>query len=299
MKEVRLVQKVNIPNYNQPTAGLKAAVGVTIDFSGLELLSESDTPTRWLEGLEARTPSCAPLTTYGSGCGPSDENTFSRKKPLTFTQPKSIKTRFDVGCSTWDGKTLEEFREYALQVSQEKMFHAIADEIWTGANARAEAPDFLNRYLALTGDSPSPLVKMNGDTPVSLVAGIALLERYLNCTSGQGIIHVPDLLMTPILNQNVALPDASNRLFSAMGHQFVSDCGYDGSGPASRAAGPSTPAAGQYWLYGTGPMVIKAGVTIPQMNIDALQNDMDVSVHGAFIYIWGCAHGAVLVDMEP
>ena len=46
-------------------------------------------------------------------------------------------------------------------------------------------------------------------------------------------------------------------------------------------------------------MVIKAGVTIPQMNIDALQNDMDVSVHGAFIYILGCAHGAVLVDMEP
>ncbi|MFC8124432.1 hypothetical protein [Streptomyces sp. NPDC057302] len=99
----------------------------------------------------------------------------------------------------------------------------------------------------------SKAVKLS-TTPVSLTAGVALLEEALGeSTVAAGLIHAPRRMAAPAVSAWLAVPEGP-RHRSPLGASWVFGSGYT---PADQGEDDDADAPGVAWLYATGQAVVR------------------------------------------
>jgi hypothetical protein len=178
---------------------------------------------------------------------------------------------------------------------------------WTGVSggvANSVLP-----HLASTVQLTDPVAGGNGAVTLQLVAtpvtgggiplapGIALgaLEQALgDCYKGQGVIHIPPLLI-PILAGGGYLRQVGGRLMTWNGNMVAAGAGYPGTGPDG-----STPALGHAWMYATGPVFAYRGpiTAVGEAGARLIRstNAVQVRVERTYLLGYDCCLQAVLVS---
>lgn len=297
-------------------ASLRAAGAsgvVTIQTDNLPVFGQPDSPERWQADWQFRTPPCRPVVVGAGGCPATDTpKEWDPERPYIWQgKPFGIEAQLECSLPADQDMLAAEVRA----AMERGMMPQVAQELYSGAVARENinagntAWDE-NRWLTRTDDPVLPLTVINDDdTPVPLAGGIGLLEQYLSCCSdvGRGIIHVPPAVVPPItsLGTMLAPPSTGGARFSPSGHVLVADCGYTGYGPGDTEEGPQLPADGVMWLYATGPLQVRLSTILPIDSIEQVEafflpDNNTVAVAPALaMYVWGCCHAAVAVDVSP
>jgi hypothetical protein len=198
------------------------------------------------------------------------------------------------------GGNWSELQQRAIDQLLATQSKRIAEEFWTGAEARADGWD--NRYLAhLASDV------LSDSGAVSATVGLACLEQYLaDCSGGEpGMIHAPRQVVTHW--KALGLVTFENGLVRTVLQTIVvPDAGYDGSGPQQAVNGAPTPAVdGSIWAYATSPVEVRLGPVDAQPAPDSVwevvdrdTNDFTVFAQRlAMVTFDNCCHAAVEMDL--
>lgn len=129
-------------------------------------------------------------------------------------------------------------------------------------------------------------------TAVPLVQGIGLLEdaiaeRY----GGIGVVHVPRQLGSNLVAKMVVRRDGP-RLRTPLENLYAMGAGYSGNGPNNAA-----PAAGQTWLYATGPVTARRGEIQTREAFDQRKNLRVAIAERAYSLTADCLRVGVLVTI--
>lgn len=161
---------------------------------------------------------------------------------------------------------------------------AVANELVTGN---------ISTGISLAGEAD---VAVSGAQ--KLKVGLAILENALAAKlgNGRGVIHVPPGLVA--LMEDVAQDDTA--LETATGHAVVADGGY--TGKVSPDTGGASAGAGEYWLYGSGPIYLSSSTALPEFgameSFDMVHNLWDYYADQyAVVWFDPCAVVAVRVDL--
>jgi len=296
---------ISAPQISHPSAGLRASIGSGVIYEGLETMPLSD-EDRWNTGAgwTYETGPCPELQISSSGnC--VNTRPFAPGTPKVYSG-RALNISSQIMCSTWgvdirgkDGKIdIPLFEQYAKEQFDAQIFAKISAEIWSGVSSRAGGADFNgNRYLARTGSGLVDLT-VSGEA-VPLNEGIAALDSYLKCCSPEGgLIHVPGRVMDHAGDQSIIFADGDRRR-TWNGNDVVSECGYDGRGPGTFGAGPTTlsPNDGTVaCIYATSPILVRAAVDVkPLSYVDASLNNAYTTLDGMYMWSWGCCHAAIKV----
>lgn len=293
---------IDAPVNSLPSVGLRAMVGAGVQYSGLEPLSGSN-PIRWLQGWQFETAPCANVLQQGGIC--VAERSFSPGKP-TYYSGEAITVEAQITCSTFADP--QQLKDFVVAEFERRIFGKISAEIWSGTQARANIAAgrtaySANRWLARSDHATTAVTKINGGTVLALPEALAQLDSTLLVATdaGNNLIHVPYKAMTYLGRDQDLISPVGARRYTWNGTGVVAEAGYAGTGPDTAANGPSAvPAVDQIWLYGTGPITIHAAADLSGIeSVDIAQNNYSVTVSGAYVYGWGCAHYAVLADLVP
>lgn len=180
--------------------------------------------------------------------------------------------------------------------------YIVAREFWDGALA-IDDDVTATHYLAAPG---SDVVTTAAATPLAALACVeAALGSYLY--GAPGMVHVPVQLLPHLANADVVTLSGTTWR-TTNGHTVVPDAGYSGAGP-NVAGNPPTPdpATTTQWIYGTGPVRIRAGevTTLSPENVADLPSVMDwrLNTNKSYAYQpvlveWDrCAHVAAEVNV--
>jgi hypothetical protein len=157
------------------------------------------------------------------------------------------------------------------------------------------------RQLALgTGVSTNPYLAdaahtltAAGATATAPDPALAYLEEEIGETGKQGMIHATPPVVSRWFDQNRAF---TRQLITANGTRVVSGGGYQAATPSGR-----TPAAaGQSWVYATGPVEVRLG-TVAVMDIkevlDRSNNDVTFRAERYVLVTWDAQlQAAILVN---
>lgn len=174
-----------------------------------------------------------------------------------------------ITCSMLGGFTQDQLERWILEETRSLESFDLAKQVWgTGG--------------------PNPTLRNQADdvstsdvTPVgALSAVVGGLARRLK--GAKGMVHVsPDMLVR--LMSAGAVRIAGDHFETAAGHVVVADDGYDGSAPAGLAAGQS-------WIYGSGPVYFKLSQPEDQGEwweaFNAVHNDFNAFVARYGIYVF-------------
>jgi hypothetical protein len=180
--------------------------------------------------------------------------------------------------------------------------YQVEKEFWTGTLAKASAvagadyaaDQWLAQQVTCTTLTAAPIGRALG-----------VLEQAMADVNGgePGMIHMRrealHALMTVMLATPIGPPGARQctKPYDISGNVLVPGWGYSGIGPDG-----TTPAAGHYWLYGTGPVRIRRDdvQVVPGTYKEAmnrLTNDIDFRAERAYSVDWDrSCHFAILAD---
>jgi hypothetical protein len=166
---------------------------------------------------------------------------------------------------------------------------AIEREFWTGANG-------INPHLADVLDTTI----LAGGLPVSPVAGLAALEGALGeCFGGIGLIHAPRGAI-PALQASTLIERSGQRIQTTpLSTGVVAGGGYPGSAPDGTAA-----AAGQSWLFATGPVTLRrtpiefVGASAADWTKRDTNDAILIAERTYVVTLEDCCKFAVLVDLN-
>lgn len=176
----------------------------------------------------------------------------------------------------WEGRQLEE-------------------TLWTGAIANGSG--FVSPSFAFGNpDCDIDPVDVNPAGAVDPVAAISLIESALGDTTGCGIIHAPYGLGA-YLKYFRLLEKDGDAYYTPTGFRIALGHGYPGSGPSNAAA-----AAGEQWIFGTGPVTLLQS-DMQQVPHDIAEgfnrsvNDVEIRAEKTYAIGFSCALFAVRVDL--
>lgn len=220
----------------------------------------------------------------------SDLKTFGECGEIAYGAP------FTVG-ATWQsgafGHSEAEYRRRVQIRLRDNAQFQVERAFWGG---RTVAPTLAD-MITSSGIAPTNLAG-----PVSLEAGLALLEDFLATHPYQGIIHARPSVSPYATERLLSVPDGKpgapeTRYRSPMGNVWSFGRGYTGNHPVTAVA----PAAGQAYLVGTGQVSLWRDPTI---NVNPIFRSMDRTtnqVYGLAEQAWAgaidCVIGYVLVTL--
>lgn len=157
--------------------------------------------------------------------------------------------------------------------------------------------------LAGAGAAPNPSLPA-GASAVPVLTALSWLEAAIAETGQEGVIHVPPPVATAV---GAALHDDRGILRTASGTPVVVGAGYFfvDSDTLGDAAGGSSAAAGQSYVYATGRVLYQAGPLLnnPETLAEALDRETNDVVYRAerdlFVAWDGQLQAAVLADWSP
>lgn len=189
---------------------------------------------------------------------------------------------------------------------------------WTArANAALEARTSwaLERQLAWQWftDADQPyLADADADLPAGAGAltpavAVAWLEAYLADQGEQGVLHIPPAVVSYLGMQFFRV--SGSTLYTAAGTPVIVGPGYgdsdggDNLDPAASGAGEA--AAGQAWIFASGPVLYQMGdvMALPETQGEAVDRTDNTVVYRAERDLWvgfdGQRHAAALADWTP
>jgi hypothetical protein len=272
-----------------------------------ELRGEAD--PHWHNGITytTRCPNLDPAagTTYDeclavTGVGspppspPKADNTLLLHRGAT---PFTVYARFD--CAPVG---LELARDAARQALEQAEGWQLERAVWTGQAAGTNniaLPHLAHGGAAIVDAQnitlQSPVV--TGGGPVPVAQGVGVLEELLgNCHNGQGVLHVPVRAAAALAKAHLLVARGGVLTTASNGNLVAVGNGYPGTSPSGAAA-----AAGQAWLYATGPMVVYRGpprvLNFGPEVFDRAENTMHLLAERTALAAWGCCHAGVLIDL--
>lgn len=131
-----------------------------------------------------------------------------------------------------------------------------------------------------------------GATAVSPAVGLAYLEEEIGETGKRGMIHATPPVVSRWFDQFGPIPE----LVTNVGTKVVSGGGYQGTRPTGQAAA----AAGESWVFATGPVEVRLG-TVAVLDIaevlDRSNNDVTFRAERYALVTWDAQlQAAVLID---
>jgi hypothetical protein len=134
-----------------------------------------------------------------------------------------------------------------------------------------------------------------GATAVTPLTALSYLEEAIGATGKQGMIHATP----PVVTQWFDQIREDNPLVTVTGTRVVSGGGYAGATPSGRTAA----AAGQSWVYATGPVEVRlAEIAVMDIKevLDRSVNDVTFRAERYVLATWDTQlQVAVLVDWSP
>ena len=251
-------------------------------FSVAEIIEEPASPvffggTVW-EPLPCEHPGLWP--------GPCGTTPIPEEK-CAATQPDSpVTTPFTVYGSYWCdlvGRTPQDASDRAVQHLQGGEQHAVEYAVWSGAAGAAPAfagPDTVDLGTAS--------------------CAAQLLERIYAYTdvaySSEVVVHAPRPVMPWLASAGVLVRSADGgRVETQSGTPIAFGSGYTeaGTGPDGTQADP-----GSYWVYVTGPVVIRRGGILrlpdpPSHGLDRRTNDYLALAERTYLAAWDCITAAI------
>lgn len=168
--------------------------------------------------------------------------------------------------------------------------------LWTGISANGT----VNPSFAFGNPDCNILPEdVNPAGAVDIATAFALLEARLGgLVACGGVIHVPYQIVPYLLAQHLLLNNGTDEYFSPSGFRVVAGQGYPGSGPANVPE-----AAGEIWLFATGPLVIARSnvMMVPNEVSEAVNRQINnVTVRAERFYSIGfsCALLAVRAELS-
>ncbi|SNS58628.1 hypothetical protein [Rhodococcoides kyotonense] len=250
-----------------------AAPSVTASRFGLlsaaDLIQITDPHER--NGVEWQSPPAGPAkyTPYQCNPGSADPISVEDGLPVTQASPITVYNGFTcraVGLS--EGEMLDHARAALAGGEQTALEHVL----WGDADID----------LKLMEDGETDLL---ADDPVSLVAGLGLLEKHLNDSGvGVGVIHSPREY-APLFAAEHQLESEAGRKVTVLGTR-LSFGSYPGTGPDGTA-----PAAGTGWLVATGPVVVRRTEVVHRpdsyaSSFDRSNNEIFHIAERTFVVAW-------------
>jgi hypothetical protein len=237
-----------------------------------------DGPDRWLNGVNIiGYPEETPLLWE-----PCSEGTF-REKDEGGDRPQATFDAFvaylPVTCSTFGAFDLAEQAEAVLEAT----VSMAAEEALVAGITGSSNPYFGDANLTVLGGAA-----------VSAATALAYLENAIGATGRGGMIHAPPAIVSVLdLNKN------GERLVTANGTPIISGDGYIGSDPDNAGS----PAAGQDYMYATGPVEVRLGaVAMTDMaeTLDRSDNSVTFRAERYVLATWDTAlQVGALVDWSP
>lgn len=187
----------------------------------------------------------------------------------------------------------------AFEIARQRLLkwegRQLEQTIWTGAIANGTGT-ISPSFAFGNPDCDLVPVDLNPAGAVDPVAAISLLETALGDTSGCGIIHAPYSLGAYFSRFRVIEKD-NGSFYTPSGYPVVLGHGYPGSGPANVAA-----AAGEQWVFATGPMVLASSdlMQVPTSLVEGFNrmvNDVEIRAERFYAVGFTCALFAVRVSL--
>lgn len=228
--------------------------------------------------------------------------------PVTgFTKPAERNTQFCaadpfVVVGSYDCPPVGRTAGEAFEIARKRLLvwesHQVEETLWTGVVSSSGGATTVNPSFAF-GNSECDIapVDINAAGAVDPVAAISLLEGALGeVVSCGATIHVPYELVTYLARFNL-LTVEDDVYYTHTGVKVVAGHGYPGSGPANIAA-----AAGELWIFGTGPVILVASnmFTVPESigeSVDRNVNNQTVRAEKFYAAGFSCALLAIRVDL--
>ena len=202
-------------------------------------------------------------------------------------------TYVPISCSAMGMGPWDEFMERAEAVMDAVTSFAVERALSRGVPLSA-TPFFAdaNATVLASGSAVAPMV------------GLGYLEDAIGATARGGMIHATPSVATQWFDQDridrLTPEEDSSSLVTVMGTPVAAGGGYIGSTPAGQAAA----AAGQSWVYATGPVEVRlAELHLTEEiseNLERSQNDVTYRAERAYLATWDTAlQAAVLIDWSP
>lgn len=192
-------------------------------------------------------------------CGDTTVSFIDECPPATgFTKPAERGLNFChadpfIALGSFDCSTIGRDAGEAFEIARRRLLawegRQLERTLWTGVSANGPVtPSFAfgNPDCDILPEDVSP-----GGALDPITAFALLEERLGDEIACGGIIHVPYGIVSYLLNAQLLFNNGGNEYFSPTGFRVVAGHGYPGSGPANAPA-----AAGETWIYATGPIVV-------------------------------------------
>lgn len=245
---------------------------------------------RWMNGVNIfGYPEDAP-----SLWAPCSDGTFAVKAeggemPVARFDPFAVYT--PITCSTMGMGSASEFAGRAEIVLEATLSMGVEEGLAKGIPGQdplAENPFFGDTNLTILGGTVTPTV------------GLSFLENAIGTTGRQGIVHLTPAVASAVADILCFEEEAGIRhVYTASGNRVVIGSGYIGTDPDSGAS----PAAGQDWIFATGPVEVRVGPLVFNDLAETLErstNDVTFRAERHVLATWDTAlQSGVLVDWTP
>lgn len=226
------------------------------------------------------------LSVTGTGGPPPEPPVKADNVDQTFrgATPFTVVAEFD--CSPVGLRDAETVASDALARVEQQQVEAA---FWTGsAGGQAVVFPHLTANAEVL-DSQSIVIQPTATTCVTgadAAHAMGALEDCLgDCYAGQGIIHVPRIVVPTLAAWNL-ITERDGRLYTTAGNLVVVGGGYTGTGPDGTA-----PADGTAWMFATGAVFGYRGdvqVTSPRDSIDRSANTMRMIAERTYVIGFEC-----------
>lgn len=166
--------------------------------------------------------------------------------------------------------------------------------LWTGVAQNGTIQPNFATGSTYTGVTPTDI---NGAGALNPVEAIAAMEEALgDLVACGGTLHIPERLVSFFASYQL-LKEEDGVLYSPAGLRVIVGHGYPGTGPNNAAA-----AAGQLWMFGTGPLlgarsnVIMVPDLVPE-SVNRLINNITVRAERFYAIGFSCSLLAVRVNL--
>jgi hypothetical protein len=228
----------------------------------------------WQAGAEFEDALCVGVDTTLPVCGvvsPPYNKTPEGGPEFRMTDPFTVYGSYE--CST-GGRSAQDAFDIARRRLDAWQEYGVESVLWTGTTAAGDVHPSLS-------DGDGAAFVATDVTPAAgaadAVSAMALLEGALaDCTPGAGVIHVPYEAI-PALKASALIIREGDSITTTTGQLVVAGAGYPVTGPAA-----DVPAAGEVWIFGTGPVLVLGSDVF--LTPDTLAAAVDRSINDVTVY---------------
>lgn len=206
----------------------------------LDLIPSTGEEVRWFNGVSwTPWPSRGLLTQDVDACNPDPSTDIDRYCVPAVDQPTF--------------RLLDALTASALEFTPAELTTLLADRFalitsWAFASELLSGAASGGNALSKAAHAPTGMAFGAAATPVWNALAVIEADLALTLYGGAGIIHMPPSMM--VIAQEYLVPDG-NRWTTPSGHLVVFDGGYTNAPPPE---GEAASAAGEDWIYASGPV---------------------------------------------